>query len=66
MLRIFSLMLQKVHLITDKNTTMNSSKNQVISGLIRNVSKLGEIIEKQNAIITNLKVIKTKTHSQMP
>ena len=59
-------MLQKVHLITDQNTTMNPSKNQVISGLIRNVSKVGEIIEKQNAIITNLKVIATKKPSQMP
>ena len=53
-------MLQKVYLITDQNTTMNASKNQVISGLIRNVSKVGEIIEKQNAIFINLKVITTK------
>ena len=59
-------MLQKVHLITDQNTTMNPSKNQVISALIRNASKVGEIIEKQNAIITNLKVITTEKPSQMP
>ena len=40
--RIFSLMLKKTHLIIDQNITMNSSKTQVIGGLIRNVSKVGE------------------------